>query len=353
MNTKIIAIVFAVLASVSNAQAFALIQRINMQPPGWVNHNTYPSVDEDFANGRYWIYGGGYTSPYTLNSITRASASTDLLPTSPSGYSYHTYSNNTLTLSPGFGVDIFETRTNQLFNSAAPVTQTTGSLATGTYTLWVNGSGSATMSLGTGVGCGVATASQGVPVNFTITVAGTCIVTVSGSLNAFQLELGVFGTSLIVTAGATGARAADNDILQSLILSTLKGTSGQVFLIFGGTSSTLFPVTLSGTGSVDLLEVQNSNTGLQFNGATSNIATFGSGTWAGTVKSITSWTPAGRNLVINNGTEVTSATTIYNGATPASFIFGSLAGTSRFYDGPVARATFWTTPSSGRKALTQ
>src|SRR5581483_8312441 len=76
--------------------------------------------------------------------------------------------------------------------------------------------GSATMSSGTATGCGTSAASQGTPVNFTITVAGTCTVTVSGSLNAFQLELGAFGTSFIPTAGAIVTRPADIVTLSGL-----------------------------------------------------------------------------------------------------------------------------------------
>jgi hypothetical protein len=143
-------------------------------------------------------------------TVTRASVATNLLPTSPAGFAYTTFANNVPRLIPGVGLLVEEARTNFLLNSAAPATQTTGSLGTGTYTLWVNGAGSATMSLGTGVGCGVGTATQGAPVSFTITVAGTCIVTVIGNLNAFQLEMNP-GTvsaplSFIPTAGATVTR---------------------------------------------------------------------------------------------------------------------------------------------------
>lgn len=317
--------------------------------PSWVKPGA--AVDLDFANGRAF----GCTLASCL-SITRASSKTNLLPSSASGFAYSTFGNNVLAITPGAGLLIEEARTNQLLNSAAPATQTTGSLATGTYILWVNGSGSATMSAGTATGCGTGAATNGTPVTVVITIAGTCVVTIAGSLNFEQLELGVFGTSGIVTAGATATRAADNVTVNNPALALLvNAVSGQVLLNLTGTNSTLFPILLSANGGPDLLEVQNSNTGLQFNGSTSNVATFGSGTWAGTAKSVTSWTASSRALVINNGTEATSATTIYNGASQTSFKLGALNGSSRFYDGYVAEMAIWSTPSSAaaRKALTQ
>src|SRR5581483_8605440 len=89
--------------------------------PPWVLSGA--AVDMDFANGRY--YGDTLAN---LLSISRASQVTDLL-------------------------------------------QTSASLATGTYTLWCNGSGSVTPSGGTATITGAAAASQGAPNTFTVTVA--------------------------------------------------------------------------------------------------------------------------------------------------------------------------------------
>ena len=347
----LLAILFCLLAGFAGAQTGRRVVLLS-GVPGWVLRagGAAANVDMNFATGQY--YGCSLAS---CLSIVRASPKTNLLPSSPSGFAYTIFNANVPAIDSN-GLLIEEARTNQLFNSTALVTQTTGSLANGTYTLWVNGIGTATMSAGTATGCGTGVASQGVPVNFTTSgAAGTCTVTVAGTLQG-NLELGAFGTSLIVTAGATATRAADNISVSDPALSLLKnGSAGQVFLAMGGTNSTLFPVVISANGGPDLLEVQNSNTGLQFNGATSNVATFGSGTWAGLVKSATSWTAGARALVINNGTEATSATTIYNGAGQTSFKFGSLSGTSRFYDGYISRFAAWSaaTSAAGRKALTQ
>jgi hypothetical protein len=317
--------------------------------PSWVLSGA--AVDLDFANNRAF----GCTFAACL-SITRASNKTNLLPSSVSGFSYTTFGNNVLAITPGSGLLIEEARTNQLLNSAAPATQTTGSLANGTYTLWVNGSGSAQMSLGTGVGCGVGTAANGTPVNFTISTPGTCIVTVIGSLNFEQLELGAFGTSGIVTAGATATRAADNITLGANLTTLMNNTSGQVFLQVVAANSTLFPVALSGnTGfNITLMEQSANTSALTWNGSVPLTATFGSGGWTTGFKGVESWAPSSRTLVINNGTEVSDANVLFN-APQSVWNLGNFKGTGRWLDTAISRMTFWTSPSApaARKALTQ
>jgi hypothetical protein len=176
--------------------------------PSWAFAGS--TIDLDFANGRFW---GAPSGNFSIARI--GSNATDLLPTSASGASFRTFGPNTFRVTPGLGVLIEESRINFLLNSTAPVTQTTQSLAVGTYTLWVNGSGSATPSAGTATITGPASATNGSPNTFNVTVAGTVNVTVSGSLNAFQLELGgaatlYAGSSLVITGATIGVRAADN-----------------------------------------------------------------------------------------------------------------------------------------------
>jgi hypothetical protein len=167
------------------------------------------TIDLDIANNQFY---GALADNFSIARI--GSNATDLLPTSASGASFQTFGPNTFRITAGLGLLVEESRINYLLNSTAPATQTTQSLATGTYTLWVNGSGSAAVSAGTATITGAGTATNGTPVVFVVTVAGTVTVTVSGSLNAFQLELGgatiVYGgSSLIITGGTIGVRAAD------------------------------------------------------------------------------------------------------------------------------------------------
>jgi len=174
-----------------------------------INAVSGPTVDMNFATATYT----GCTVGNCL-SVSN-SGGTDLLPSSASGYAYNTYSANTARISPTFGFIEEESRKNNLLNSAVPVTQTTASLGTGTYTLWVNGSGSALASGVTATITGAASASNGSANTFTVTVAGTVLVTVTGSLNAFQLEqdtptVAQHGTSFIVTTVAPVVRSADN-----------------------------------------------------------------------------------------------------------------------------------------------
>lgn len=107
------------------------------------------------------------------------------------------------------GVMVEPSATNYLLNSATPATQTTGSLGTGAYCLWVTGGGSAEVSAGTATITGAGTATEGTHVTFTVTGAGTVTVTVTGTLTHFQLEAS-FQTSKIVTTTGTVTRQSDN-----------------------------------------------------------------------------------------------------------------------------------------------
>ena len=220
----ILILTIASYAQIGGAEALIGTRRALLGGASWVLPGA--SVDCYFSKQKY--FGN------CALTVTRAQTSayvTNLTAYDPAGYSYQTFPANTPVIRGDLGLGVFEGRTNFLLNSTAPATQTTGSLANGTYTLWVNGSGSATMSAGTATGCGTAAASNGTPISFTTSgAAGTCIVTVAGSLNAFQLELNPGSVSaptpFIITAGSTQARAAD------VITLTTPPTFGSAYSMF-------------------------------------------------------------------------------------------------------------------------
>lgn len=199
---------------------------------------TNMSIDMYFGAGVYWGL-----NPTGLAVVRNSSGATDLLWTSAAGTNYNSFAANTLRLTPGLGALIEPARTNFLLNSTAPATQTTGTLATGTYTLWINCAATslactATMSVGTATGCGAAAAAQYVPISFTIAVSGTCTITLAGVAQAFQLELNPGSisapSSFIVTAGAIVQR--NNDIV-TFTANPVYGGSYSMFIAF----TPLFP----------------------------------------------------------------------------------------------------------------
>jgi len=109
---------------------------------------------------------------------------------------------------PG-GILIEPSAINYALDSGTPATMSTQSLPTGSYTLWVEGTGSCAVTAKTAAGTGWGTATDGSPVTVNITGAGTATLTVSGALDRFQLENSLFPTSYIQTAGTPVTRSAD------------------------------------------------------------------------------------------------------------------------------------------------
>lgn len=151
-------------------------------------------------------------------SFSRASGATSALYTDAAGAAFTTYTSGQPrlgTFSIGSGFLIEEAATNYLLNSNSPATQTTASLATGSYVLFGNGTGSLTSAAGTAVGTGFGTISTltGNYQVITITTAGTVTITVSGTVDWFDLQGGYAGSvpsSHIVTTSTAATRATDS-----------------------------------------------------------------------------------------------------------------------------------------------
>jgi len=242
----------------------------------------------------------------TVQAITRAQVETTLLPSSASGAVYWTLPAGTFTNSPGIGQQIYEARNQYLSNSAAPATQTSAALPAGAVTLWVNGEGSAELSNGTATGC-AGTATNGAPVTVTVT-AGTCVVAVTGALNAFNLENGAFGTPFMPCVTAPCARAAD--------VVTLIG-AGQTAAL--GAKNFYF-VTNSAAGTVPDLLVFGGSAEIYYSVSTKTITYYGAGNRArgeaaaGTIAarfaSSVYWGGNGSSVRANGGTIGTNNTPI-------------------------------------------
>ena len=100
--------------------------------------------------------------------------------------------------------------TNYFLNSDTPATQTTESLAEGTYTCWIDGTGSATVAANGATITGAGAAVDGTPVTFVVTVAGTVDVTIAGGPTRCQVENSVVPTSYIVTVATAVTRATES-----------------------------------------------------------------------------------------------------------------------------------------------
>mgnify|MGYP001604104332 CR=1 FL=1 len=300
-----------------------------------------PTIDLNFATASY--NGCALT---TCVTIIRASSKTDLLPLSASGLQFNTFASNVLPITPTLGMLIEESRTNQLLNSCnattyptqcagntGPATQTTGTLAATAQTLWMNGSGSLALSNGTATGC-TGTATQGTPVSFTPT-AGTCIVTLTGAANFIQLEAGAFGTSGIITAAAAATRAADNVVFAGAAKTILQGTSFFIVMHSGAIGTGATSGVLEGSAD-DIMRLGSGTTMRSTFGATTIIATVGSGNYTtGLVKTAIGVTTSARSLVANNGTVVSDTTSI---SANTNFTIGSFGGSSIFCDCYIPRA---------------
>lgn len=304
--------------------------------PGWWLSGA--SIDMDFRRGLYYD-----------SSTPNPRAATDFLSCSRASIGYAKTSTGTWTAFASNELRITdlgflneESRTNYLLNSDAPATQTTGSLGTGSYTLWVEGSGSALVSAGSAAITGAASATQDNPDTFTVTGAGTVTVTVSGLLTKFQLEAGSFASSFILTAGVTTTRAADA-VLTIGGLNTLLSTlpHSDVIDVISSVAITDQRTLLGDDthGPADFWS-NSHDSSVDSTASPPNLnATFGSGLFSTGAKVAVGNSSGARSLVGNGGTVATDATP--PAMTSGSIYLGSGAAGFRVWNGYIRRVTFW------------
>ncbi|WP_020675572.1 hypothetical protein [Geopsychrobacter electrodiphilus] len=180
---------------------------------------------------------------------------------------------------------------NYLLNSGAPITQTTGSLAIGWYTLWATGTGTVTVSAGTAT---ISTTAMGAVTDgtdgsyiwFEVTGAGTVTVTVAGTLGTFDLIGGTYTPAQqphIVTTSAPVTEAAN--VASSVVWQyggRYNNTGKMPYLLHEGAATNLFlnsdaPVTQNITTTAQAYVLSMTGTGsITASGTGSGVATEGS-----------------------------------------------------------------------------
>lgn len=304
-----------------------------MGRPGWVLPGA--SADFSFMGGRYFAQGGANE----LSSVLSTSrASTGLAQTS--GGSWVSFPANTPRITDQ-GLLVEEARTNLFLNSNAPATQNV-TLGTGTYIVTVWGaSGSVTTSAGTATATGygaISAAPTGTRQTLTVTGAGTVTCTVSGSPLYVQVELGAFGTSPIITAGAAATRAADVISLTGAAATAAlaakaarfetnlgQGIASTARLIdYNGAQRAYFPATTQ-VGITD-------NT----NSATANL---GSGSYSGIVKVAYGFDNSSLTAVANGGAKATQTPSVWGAPSGPVYLATNSAG-NRALNGYMRRCSF-------------
>lgn len=153
-----------------------------------------------------------------------------------------------------------------------------------------------------------------------------------------QLEAAAFASSYIPTGASAATRAADNISVNDV---SFIGSEGTFFAeTFGSAGNDSSGRIIGLTSNVSPLNRGGgaSNSVQAWNGSQNLSATFGSGSWAGLVRSAMAYNGSGRALCGNAGTVATDANAL---GAAANMYIGSSAGASSFFFGNIRRLAYY------------
>lgn len=178
----------------------------------------------------------GATLPSTQATVSRASSSTDMLPSDPYTYSPTTYGNNVPVIRPGKGLLVFTRAQQLLANPGAPVAETvTVPVGVIAVTAWGPGGSAQVSAAGTAVGTGFGSLSgtAGAPQYITITTAGTITLTPSGGLTKANVVYNpsiASATEAVPYIATQSIREADQIPAGSALLAAMQSAQGYLLM---------------------------------------------------------------------------------------------------------------------------
>jgi hypothetical protein len=248
------------------------------------------------------------------------------------------------------GLLIEESRANALLNSLIDGTSLATQSVTVTAaarTLSFYGTGQIVLS---GAASATVTGTGAYPTRTTLTFtpsAGSLTLTVTGTVQFAQLELGSFATSFIPTAGSAVTRNADNASMTGTNFSDWFNASQGAFAAWFTPDSTVatntrvFNVSQAGSGNTvgRLSDVFSSGTTwFSFNGSTN--VTCGAAAVTSAQQKLTSAYAAGSYAAnLNGGTGGTASSATLN--TPDRITLGALSSTTGFLNGRIQKLLYW------------